>query len=44
VLRVIVTIPGGIYAVLTVSVTIMGWFICSVSSYFDNSEEVYMQC
>ena len=43
-LRVIVTIPGGIYAVLTVSVTIMGRYMCIVNSYCDNNGEVYMQC
>ena len=47
-LTVIVTITGGgIYAMLTVIVTIitiMGWSIYSVNSYCDNNGEVNMQC
>ena len=29
---------------LTVMVTINGRYICSVSSYYDNNGEVYLQC
>jgi hypothetical protein len=49
VLTVIVTImtkKGGLYAVLTVILKIMGMYICSVTSYCDNTEnndgEVYL--
>jgi hypothetical protein len=44
VLTVIVTITGGLYAMLTVIETITGRSICSVNSYCDNNGEVYMQC
>jgi hypothetical protein len=30
--------------VLTVIVTINGRYICSANSYYDNNEEVYLQC
>ena len=43
-LTVIVTITGGIYAVLTVIVTITGRCICGANSYCENNGEVYMQC
>jgi len=43
-LVVIVTIMGGLYAVLTFIVRITGGFICSANSYCDNKWEVYMQC
>ena len=49
-LTVIVTITGGLYAVLPVIVTIMpitGRTISSANSYYDNNGnngEVYMQC
>jgi hypothetical protein len=44
VLTVIVTITGGLYAVLTVNQTITGRYICSANSYSENKGEVYMQC
>jgi hypothetical protein len=50
VLTVIVTKKGGLYAVLTVIVTIMTItvsYICSANSYCDNNDnnvEVYRQC
>jgi len=34
---------GGVYAVITVIVTITGRYICSADSYYDNNGEVYMQ-
>jgi hypothetical protein len=45
VLTVIVTITGGLYAVLTVILTITERYICSANSYCDNNDnngEVYM--
>jgi hypothetical protein len=45
VLTVIVTITGGLYAVLTVILTITGRSICSINSYCDNNDnnvEVYI--
>ena len=42
VLSVIVKIRGYLFAVLTVIVTIMGRFICSVNIYCDNNGEIYM--
>jgi hypothetical protein len=35
---------GGLYAVLTVIVNIMGKYICSVYIHCHNNGEVYMQC
>ena len=43
-LTVTVTIRGGLYKVLTVSVTITGMSLCSANSYCDNNGEIYMQC
>ena len=43
-LTVIVTIRGGTYEVLTVTVTITGMSLCSANSYCDNNGEIYMRC
>ena len=47
VLTVIVTIMkitvGGLYAMLTVIVAIRERYICSVNSFCDNNQELYMQ-
>ena len=43
-LTVNLTITAGLYAIITVFVTIMERSLCSVRSYCDNNWEVYVQC
>ena len=43
-LTVIVTITGGLYAVLRVIMAKTERSVYSVNSYFENNGEVYMQC